>query len=161
MHRATVAYADNLGEQVPALIASGADINATNFQGRTPLHVAVEKIGMWPSNPGGPNNAILSLIAAKANVNAQDNDGLTPLHVLALADTSFRKEATRALLDAGANPNLHDKQGRTPAHLFLSGKWPWSEAGECIDMLVVAGADLSAKDDQGKTPLHCLAALGN
>ena len=161
LHRAAVAYADNLGEQVPALIASRADINATNFQGRTPLHVAVEKIGMWPSNPGGPNNAILSLITAKANVNAQDNEGMTPLHVLALADTSFRKEATRALLDAGANPNLRDKQGRTPSHLFLSGKWPWQEAADCIDMLVVAGADLSAKDDQGKTPLHCLAALGN
>ena len=161
LHRAAVAYADNLGEQVPALIASRADINATNFQGRTPLHVAVEKIGMWPSNPGGPDNAILSLIAAKANVNAQDNEGMTPLHVLALADTSFRIEGIRALLDAGANPNLRDKQGRTPAHLFLSGKWPWDRAGECIDMLVAAGADLSAKDDQGKTPLHDFAALGS
>jgi ankyrin repeat protein len=83
------------------------------------------------------------------------------LHVLAQAETSFRKDATRALLDAGANPNLRDQQGRTPAELFLSGKWPWEEAGECIDMLVAAGADLSAKDNQGKTPLHYLAALGS
>jgi len=106
-------------------------------------------------------SSLEEFLKAKANVNAQDNEGLTPLHVLAQADTSFRKEATRALLDAGANPNLRDKQGRTAAHLFLSGKWPWSEAGTCIDMLVAAGADLSAKDDQGKTPLHYLAALGS
>jgi ankyrin repeat protein len=160
LHRAAMGYNDSLDEKVPALIASGAGVNATNRQGRTPLHVAVEKIAAWPSNPGGPNNALLTLIEAKANVNAQDNEGLTPLHVLALADTSFREEATRALLDAGANPNLRDRHGRTPAHLFLSGKWPWNEAGECVEMLAKAGADLSAKDDQGKTPLHYLAGLG-
>jgi len=161
LHRASMAYNDNSCEKVPALIASGADINATNFQGRTPLHVAVEKIGMWPSNPGGPSNAILTLIAAKANVNAQDNEGMTPLHVLALADSMFRPNAAQALLDAGANPNLRDKHGRTPAHLFLSGEWPWSEAAQGVEMLVKAGADLSAKDDQGKTPLHYLASLGS
>jgi ankyrin repeat protein len=82
------------------------------------------------------------------------------LHVLATADTSFKKEATRLLLDAGANPNLRDKHGRTSAHLFLSGEWPWSEASECLEMLAKAGADLSAKDDQGKTPLHYLAGIG-
>lgn len=68
---------------------------------------------------------------------------------------------TRALLDAGANPNLRDKQGRTPVHFFLSGRWPWNDAGECIALLAKAGADLSARDNQGKTPLHYLAALGD
>lgn len=96
----------------------------------------------------------------RANVNAQDNEGDTPLHILATADTSFRKEATQALLEAGANPNARDKHGRTPAHLFLSGKWPWEEASECIEMLAKSGADLSAKDEDGKTPLHYLAELG-
>jgi ankyrin repeat protein len=161
LHRAAIGYNDLLGEKVPALIASGANVNATNLQGRTPLHIAVEKIGSWPTGPGGPNSSLQSLIEAKANVNAQDNDGLTPLHVLASADTSFKKEATQALLEAGANPKLGDKHGRTPAHLFVSGEWPWSEASECMGMLVKFGANLSAKDDQGKTPLHYLAALGD
>jgi ankyrin repeat protein len=154
LHNAVRGYNDLTGEKVPALIASGADVNATNFQGRTPLHAAVEQIVEWPS-------ATLTLIQAKANVNAQDNDGMTPLHVLASSDTSSKQEATRALLDAGANPNLRDKHGRTPVHLFLSGQWPWEGAADCVGILVKAGADLAAKDDQGKTPLHYLAALGD
>lgn len=147
-------------ERMASLIASGADVNATNHLGQTPLHLAANDIGLWDNNDPPANAPFQLLIYSRANVNAQDNQGLTPLEMVALSDSSFRKEATRALLDAGANPNLRDKQGRTAAHLFLSGKWAWSYAGDCIDMLVAAGADLSAKDNQGKTPLHYLAALG-
>jgi ankyrin repeat protein len=162
LHRLSSGFYDiSKVEGMASLIASGADVNATNNLGQTPLHLASEKIGLWDNNNPPVNAPFQLLIYSKANVNAQDNQGLAPLHVLAQADTSFRTEATRALLDASANPNLRDKQGRTPTHLFLSGKWPWEEAGECIDMLVAAGADLSAKDDQGKTPLHYLAALGS
>jgi ankyrin repeat protein len=152
---------DNTVDRIAALIAGGADINATNHQGQTPLHKYVEKIWGWDMSEGGTNEPFQLLVKSGANVNPQDNEGMTPLHVLALADTSFKAEATKLLLDAGANPNLRDKHGRTPAHLFLMGKWPWSEAGECINLLVKAGANLSARDDQGKTPLHYLAALGD
>ena len=160
LHRNASGYDGLLGDKIKELLASGADINATNKRGRTALHVAVEKLVSSPE-PGYRNNALLELLQNKPNVNAQDNDGLTPLHVLAAADSSFRPQATKALLDAGANPNLRDHLGRTPIHLFLSGKWPWSDAGECIQLLVGAGGDLSAKDADGKTPLHYLAGLGS
>jgi ankyrin repeat protein len=150
LHRAARGYD---AEDAGRIIAAGADVNATNNLGRTPLHAAVEKIYSRP----GP---LEELLKAGANVNAQDNEGLTPLHVLATADTSFRKEATRALLEAGANPNARDKHGRTPLLLFLSGKWPWNEAGDCTAALLEAGANPLLTDDQGQTPLHYLAALG-
>ncbi len=161
LHRSVNKVDGNAVEELASLIAGGADINATNHLGQTPLHKAAEEIGGWDENTPAVNEPFQLLLYHKANVNVQDNQGLTPLHVLAAADTSFKREATQALLDAGANPKLRDKHGRTPAHLFLSGKWPWRESGDCLAMLVKAGADLGAKDDEGKTPLHYLAALGD
>ncbi|MDB6064977.1 MAG: serine/threonine-protein phosphatase 6 regulatory ankyrin repeat subunit B-like isoform, partial [Pedosphaera sp.] len=117
--------------------------------------------GGWDMDEAGTNAPFQLLLKSKANVNAQDNQGMTPLHVVAASESTFKKEATKALLEAGANPNLRDKQGRTAVHLFLGGKWPWSEARECIALLVSAGADLSLKDESGKTLLHYLAAMGN
>jgi ankyrin repeat protein len=156
LHRNAVGYNEIFG----TIIASGADVNATNHDGRTPLHLAVEKISWWPSEGGSQTNPVLALLQAKANVNARDNAGLTPLHMLAAADTSFSVQCTRALLDAGADPKIRDKRGRTPIHSLLAGKKTWYEADSCLQMLRDAGVQLSARDDTGKTALHYLAALG-
>ena len=106
LHRAA---RDIWTEKVTELITAGADVNATNHLGRTPLHAAVEKLGTC-----GDFTPLTELLRAKPNVNAQDNEGMTALFVLEMSDSSFKREATRALLDAGADPNLRDKRGRAP-----------------------------------------------
>jgi ankyrin repeat protein len=148
-------------EKVADLIAAGANVNATNHLGQTPLHKFAERIGGWDMNEGGAREPFRFLLKSGALVNAPDSRGLTALHVLASADTAFKEEAVDALIAAGANPNLKDRRGRTPVHLFLSGPWPWDSAGECLQKLARAGADFSIKDNEGKTPLHYLAALGD
>ena len=56
---------------VSLLLEKGADVNAKNNDGWTPLH--------WASENG--HEAIVSLLLEKgADVNAKDNDGETPLH---------------------------------------------------------------------------------
>jgi ankyrin repeat protein len=151
LHRAA---RDIYADKVDELIAGGAEVNATNNLGRTPLHAVVENLSGWP----GP---LTELLKAGADANAQDNEGMTPLHVLATAsEKMFRREATKALLEAGANPNIRDKHGRTTLLVFLSGKWPWDYAGECVSTLLEAGADPTIADDQGQTAFHYLAALG-
>ena len=161
LHRLANADDANEVDRMKSLIAAGADVNATNNLGQTPLHKAAEKIRGWDMNENGNNEPFQLLVKSGANVNARDNEGRTPLDVLAAADTSFKSEATALLIKAGAKNSARDKHGRTPAHLALTGEWPWDSAGENLQRLAEAGADLSAKDNEGKTPLHYLAALGS
>ena len=58
---------------VQLLLGAGADPNAVNDFGRTPLHHGAEN-----SNPV----VISHLVAAGADPNALDNEGETPLHQL-------------------------------------------------------------------------------
>ncbi|MCW5554392.1 MAG: ankyrin repeat domain-containing protein [Verrucomicrobiae bacterium] len=153
LHRAA---REILGDNAGALIAAGADLNATNNLGRTPLHAAVERLGGW-----GDSQPFALILNAKPNVNAQDNEGLTPLHVLVLSDSIFIREATEALLAAGADPNLRDEAGRTPLLCSLAGKWPWRAAEASLRQLVAAGANADAADNQGNTALHYLARMGH
>ena len=151
---------DTTGDRVAGLIAAGADINATNHLGQTPLHLFAANISAWVDNANGGNEPFQLLVKSGANLNAQDQAGRTALHMLAMTNHSYRAEAVQLLLRSGANPNLRDKYGRTPAQLFLANKWPWTDVQICVAMLFKAGADLSARDEDGKTVLHYFAGLG-
>ena len=55
-------------EAVELLVVAGADVEARDDDGRTPLHTASRA------------EEIAVLVTAGANLEARDNDGLTPLH---------------------------------------------------------------------------------
>ncbi len=122
-----------------ALVAAGADVNARDVMGATPLHLA---------NPAG----IEVLVVAGADVNARDRLGFTPLH------TAFytTPAAVEPLLAAGADVNARDESGRTPLHFVARDNDSESE----VELLLAAGADPMARAEDGDTPLH-YAARGN
>jgi len=66
LHRATW---DGHKEVVELLISKGADVNAKDMYGKTPLHRACE----------GEKGIAELLIDKGVDVNAEDNDGETPL----------------------------------------------------------------------------------
>ncbi|MEN6370985.1 MAG: ankyrin repeat domain-containing protein [Armatimonadota bacterium] len=73
--------------QVSSFISSGADINAKDMLGRTPLHWAAEN----------SQAAIVRLLLANgANVNAIDEDGRSPLHQAIKGPNHFNRPATRS-----------------------------------------------------------------
>ena len=141
-------------ERMASLIASGADVNATNNLGQTPLHVAAGNIGGWDGNDPPVNEPFQLLIYHKANVNARDNQGRTPLDILMASDSSFKQEATALLIKAGAKLNQPDKEGMTPLHKVAASGSAFS--GSTVQSLLDSGADPNTRDQQGRTPVHLL-----
>ena len=94
---------------VGSLVSKGADVNATNPVGRTPLHLATE--------PGCAGVADL-LITKGARVNAKDDNGATPLHYAA---NNGAMDVVRLLYARDADANAKDKEGRTPLKYALLG----------------------------------------
>ena len=78
-------------EAVKQHLAAGADVNAIDRRGWTPLHqadVRKKRSGGWTplhyAAYGGHKEIAELLIAEGADVNAKDEDGVTPLHEAAL-----------------------------------------------------------------------------
>jgi ankyrin repeat protein len=115
------------------LLASGADVNVRDEQGRTCLHVdrppksikllaeagadpnAADADGRTPLFYAGSSGALNSLIEAGAEVDHRAGSGETPL--LAWMRRRGTLEGVRVLLNAGANPTLEDGRGVSPLSL--------------------------------------------
>jgi len=129
---------------VKALLAAGADVNATDKFAETLLHMAAVR---------GHKEMSSMLIAEGANVDARDERGLTPLHAAAWGG---HKEILVLLINKGADISVRSAEGLTPLHMAaLSGH------RETIKHLILKGADINARSADGMTPLHAAAFKGH
>jgi ankyrin repeat protein len=96
-------------EAAKQAIADGADVNAKDKHGLTPLHYATAN-GRKPRH----KEIVELLIANGAAVNAMSNSGWTPLHVAA---KNGHKEIAELLIAKSANVNAKNDFGRTPLDL--------------------------------------------
>lgn len=129
---------------VKDLLSSGAQVDATNEDGWTPLHFAAFY---------DHTDIVRLLLDRGADANAvTSKDRRTPLHCAAVRGN---EDTVMQLLDAGADPNAGNINGYTPLHnAALNGHTV--TAGLLLD----GGADANARDEDEDTPLHN-AARGN
>ena len=144
------------GDEDPAvvglLLEAGADVNARDEEGLTPLFPAAE------CNPA----AFDLLLAAGANLNVRDNKGNTLLHAAARGEDPAM---IKLLLAAGIDINVRNDEGEAPVHdaATWSG-WGYGRKGRerrgigVVKALLEAGSDVEARDHGGRTPLHSAAA---
>ncbi|KAK0185837.1 hypothetical protein F5146DRAFT_1227498 [Armillaria mellea] len=129
------------------LLDDGADPNAHDVKGRTPLHLLFEK-GRFFSNLV---QTAETLLKCRSNVNTRDNKGMTPLHILARATgplcnrRRFPKEATsvgheilKLLLRYGADVHAKDLKGSTPYELIVKND---KIASRTSDLVIVVSSE--------------------
>lgn len=156
-----------------ALIKAGADVNAKNDEGKTPLmrvqSAALCKIlikaganvnatttsGMTPLMMAQSAAVCKALIKAGADINAKDADGWTAL----MYNGYKTAEACQALIDAGADVNAVSTGASktTPllnaADCSLYGDEDAKQWTEMCKVLLKAGADVNAIGHGGRTSL--------
>lgn len=132
-------------EVIELLISYGADVNARDAQGRSPL--------LEECHGDKREDVIEKLLKNGADPNAADINGTTPLHLLATRD--WGEEIIDTVVKAGARIDAQDKLGNTPLHVAAGEGGLELTAGhqEAVRRLLNLGASPNIRNRLQRTPL--------
>lgn len=131
--------------KVREYLSAGADPDARDEDGRTPLFSAVL---------GASIGLIGLLLESGADVNAHDNDGFTPLHFAAQEDLP---EMARLLIAKGADVNAVDEDG---ASVLWRAIFSLRNRPDMIQILTAAGAKPDLANKAGESARDLAIRLG-
>lgn len=168
LHHATISQH---GKLVDCLLAHGANPDAPNRNGATPLHIAVsnDRLAFYDANYSDTDSipdelydnsstefeftrndgdkAIFSaLLKHSSRPDMPDREGNTPLHFA--AQNGFH-EAVCQLLAVPVQQDIANLDGHTPLH--QAAGWGHSTV---VRILLKHGCQPDCKDNDGETPLH-------
>ena len=129
-------------QTVQAIIEHGANVNAMNNRGQTPL---------WFACYDGQINLVKILLEAGADPTKTDNNSDSSLHSVMYGCCSA--ECAQKVIDHGAHVNAANKDGATPFLIACS-----KAQAELVKLLLKAKADPNITDTDGDTSLHAAIA---
>lgn len=155
---------------VELLLTKGADINAKEKNGFTPLHASAQN---------GFEKTVEILLENHADINSGTNEKRTPLYSAVDRD---HEQIISMLIEKGADVNIGINNGWTPLHraayhgktfaierenyrklrikhFFFFFEW-FPGYDHIVKKLIEEGADVNAETDKGVTPLYLGAILG-
>jgi ankyrin repeat protein len=136
-------------ETARKLISFGANVNAQDAHGNTPMHIAMPS-DVLPS----VHMEILTLLIDKgANLNLKDEHGDSPLHIL--VSLNCTPQILALVLEHGADVSIHNIKGETPFFLAVD-----QGRTELIPLLLEYGSDIFAANNNGVTPFERALQLG-
>lgn len=138
------------------LVEAGADLEAADVYGRTPVHFAVE---------ANQESSLKDLVELGARLDVRDgywiskttfvdDDGLTPIDK---AVKAMNPRLVEVLLEMGEDPNGLSNATYFTTHLHVAASQPESKV---LSLLIKAGADLELRDVYGRTPLMIASKHG-
>ncbi len=160
-------YAAEMGnpESAGVLLDKGADVNARNLEGKTPLDLCLAfresrdhaetaffliRRGARRM-PNSPWEYLFQLVPGK-KWNTRFSYGNTAMH---LAASRGHLGILKYLLEQEADPNLRNNPGSTPLHEAVR-----ANELEAVQILIDAGGEVNATDYNQNTPLHTALSPG-
>ncbi len=139
-----IAISAGASEMITALLDySGCDVNATDEDGGTALHTAVQR---------GEATTVKLLLENGIDLEVVNEQGDTAL-LLALWQSSEQAIGiTKTLLDKGSDLMVRNHSGWTPLHLAVESGTP-----DLVKMILSYDLEVDAPDHAGATPLMLVA----
>lgn len=126
------AVANFLAVALPALVQHGANVNAADIAGNTPLMYLISS-GYTMYSFNSAMYAVNFLVSHGADVNHQNNVGQTPLM---LASKGCGVQGVKQLLALGANPAVKDAAGNT-ALSMATAEAAQQTSGACNQVVTI------------------------
>ncbi|KAJ5368057.1 uncharacterized protein N7496_007817 [Penicillium cataractarum] len=148
------AFGENLRDILDILLAAGANLEAKDYDGCTPLTKTMH---------GHPHHnsreLIAELVKRGANINAQDHKGNTVLSYI-IEPYNFKSEHLDFLLAQGADPTTVNYKGDTFLHKMAANLYGQDSDTAIMTMIKILerGASPTQTNHTGQTPLHVLCS---
>ena len=156
-------------EQIVTLLADHNKVlvNCANYEGNTPLHLAVEicikkyQLFLETKNRSGEEDiysSIAQLLKLKADIGIENNDGYTPLHLVPVNNCDSIN-LIKALCQG--DDVMPDRHGNTILHIASAKEMVNLVTGILIEKSISDVLLYNLQNNQGRTPIHEAAWNGN